>query len=108
MMRNTFKSLFYLKKNTQKPDRNIPIMCRISIDGSITQFSCRIIIPLDIWDMEANKAKENSKKAQSVNVKLVKIRTGSNNCYQGNDERWIYHCRRNQKSLSEFRCEKHT
>lgn len=37
-MRSTFKILFYLKKNAPKPDGSIPIMCRISIDGSIAQF----------------------------------------------------------------------
>lgn len=81
-MKSTFKILFYLKKNAPKPDGNIPVMCRISIDGGIAQFSCKISIPVDLWDMRANKAKGKSKEAQSANAKLDKIRTGINNCYQ--------------------------
>lgn len=81
-MRSTFKILFYLKKNAPKPDGSIPIMCRISIDGSIAQFSCKISVLLDLWDMKANKAKGKSKEAQVVNAMLDKMRMGINNCYQ--------------------------
>ncbi|WP_295812166.1 hypothetical protein [uncultured Apibacter sp.] len=35
-MKSTFfKILFYLKKNTPKPDGSIPVMCRISIDEGL-------------------------------------------------------------------------
>ena len=81
-MRSTFKILFYLKKNAPKPNGTAPVMCRISIDGGIAQFSCKISVPIDLWDTKANKAKGKSKEAQSVNVRLDKIRTSINNCYQ--------------------------
>lgn len=81
-MRSTFKILFYLKKNAPKPDGSVPVMCRISIDGAIAQFSCKVSIPVELWDTKANRANGKSKEAQAINVKLDKIRVGINKCYQ--------------------------
>ena len=33
-MRSTFKVLFYLKKNAPKKNGSVPVMCRITIDGT--------------------------------------------------------------------------
>ncbi len=41
-MRSTFKVLFYVKKGSEKPNGNLPLMCRITVDGEIKQFSCKI------------------------------------------------------------------
>lgn len=41
-MRSTFKVLFYLKKNAPKKNGSVPVMCRITIDGTIAQFSCKL------------------------------------------------------------------
>ncbi len=35
-MRSTFKVLFYVKKGSEKPNGNLPLMCRITVDGEIT------------------------------------------------------------------------
>ena len=40
-MRSTFKVLFYLKKNAPKKNGSVPVMCRITIDGTIAQFQMR-------------------------------------------------------------------
>ena len=37
-MRSTFKVLFYVKKGSEKPNGNLPLMCRITVDGEIKQF----------------------------------------------------------------------
>lgn len=55
-MRSPFKILFYLKKNAPKPDGTVPIMCRISVDGIIAQFSCKTSASIDLWDTKANRA----------------------------------------------------
>ena len=34
-MRSTFKVLFYVKKGSEKPNGNLPLMCRITVDGEI-------------------------------------------------------------------------
>ena len=39
-MRSTFKVLFYVKKGSEKPNGNLPLMCRLTVDGEIKQFSC--------------------------------------------------------------------
>ena len=41
-MRSTFKVLFYVKKGSEKPNGNLPLMCRITVDGEIKQFSCKM------------------------------------------------------------------
>ena len=37
-MRSTFKVLFYVKKGSAKPNGNLPLMCRLTVDGEIKQF----------------------------------------------------------------------
>ena len=54
-MRSTFKILFYLKKNNPKPDGTVPVMGRITIDGTISQFSCKMTVPPDLWDTKAGR-----------------------------------------------------
>ncbi|MDH6534813.1 hypothetical protein M2101_001489 [Parabacteroides sp. PM5-20] len=36
-MKSTFKVLFFLKRDKQKSDGSVPIMCRITIDGQISR-----------------------------------------------------------------------
>ena len=42
MSRATFKILFYLKRNAPKKNGLIPVMCRITVNGKIAQFSCKL------------------------------------------------------------------
>lgn len=53
-MRSTFKVLFYVKKGSEKPNGNLPLMCRITVDGEIKQFSCKMDVPLRLWDVKNN------------------------------------------------------
>jgi hypothetical protein len=62
-MRSAFKTLFYPKKNAPKPDRIVPVMYYIPIDYSIAQFSSKVSVSLDLWDMKANKDK-----AKNINI----------------------------------------
>ena len=39
-MRSTFKVLFYVKKGSEKPNGNLPLMCRLTVD-EIGRASCR-------------------------------------------------------------------
>ncbi|NDV80230.1 site-specific integrase [Dysgonomonas sp. 511] len=81
-MRSTFKVLFYLKKNSLKPDGKAPIMGRITVNSSIAQFSCKLNIKPDLWDTKANKAFGKSVEAQKINQKLDNIRTQIGKQYQ--------------------------
>ena len=56
-MKSTFKILFYLKKNEPKKNGNVTIMIRVTVDGSNTQFSSKIDIHPDDWDVSKGQAK---------------------------------------------------
>ncbi len=75
MTRSTFNVLFYLKKNSLKPDGKAPVMGRITVNGSIAQFSCKLTIKPFLWDTGANKASGKSLEAQKITQKLDNIRT---------------------------------
>ncbi|WP_270667064.1 Arm DNA-binding domain-containing protein, partial [Phocaeicola massiliensis] len=70
-MRSTFKVLFYVKKGSEKPNGNLPLMCRITVDGEIKQFSCKMDVP-------SGKSVE----AQRINLAVDKIRVEVNRRYQ--------------------------
>jgi len=81
-MRSTFKVLFYLKKNSLKPDGKAPIMGRITVNGEVAQFSCKLNIKPELWDTNANRAAGKSLEAQKINQKLDNIRTQIGKQYQ--------------------------
>ena len=77
-MRSTFKVLFYVKKGSEKPNGNLPLMCRITVDGEIKQFSCKMDVPLRLWDVKNNRASGKSVEAQRINLAVDKIRVEVN------------------------------
>ncbi|MEE0961363.1 MAG: Arm DNA-binding domain-containing protein [Bacteroidales bacterium] len=62
-MRSTFKMLFYVNGSKEK-NGIVPIMGRVTINGSVAQFSCKQSIHKDLWDVKGNKAKGKSKEAR--------------------------------------------
>lgn len=80
-MRSTFKVLFYLKRNEVKKDGQVPVMCRITVDGSISQFSCKATVDPKLWDLSAGRASGRSDQAVAVNRKLDAVRVGVNKHY---------------------------
>ena len=81
MARSTFKVLFYLKRQAEQNGK-APIMGRITINGTISQFSCKLSVPLKLWDTKANKATGRSVVAQRINEKLENIKTNIGKQYQ--------------------------
>jgi hypothetical protein len=81
-MRSTFKILFYLKKNSLRPDGTVPVMGRITIDGTICQFSCKMNVPVNLWDTKAGRLTGKSALAIKTNLALDKIRVDINRHYQ--------------------------
>lgn len=69
-MRSTFKVLFYVKKGSEKPNGNLPLMCRITVDGEIKQFSCKMDVPPRLWDVKNSRASGKSVEAQRINCNL--------------------------------------
>ena len=81
-MRSTFKVLFYLKRNAPKKNGLIPVMCRITINGKIAQFSCKLDVEEKSWNVELGRVSGRSIAAQEANRMLDKIRVGINQAYQ--------------------------
>ena len=67
-MRSTFKILFYVKKGSEKPNGNLPLMCRLTVDGEVKQFSCKMDVPPRLWDVKNGRATGKSLEAQKINA----------------------------------------
>ena len=101
-MRSTFKVLFYVKKGSAKPNGNLPLMCRLTVDGEIKQFSCKMDVPPRLWDVKNSRASGKSVEAQRINRAVDKIRVDVNRRYQ--DGR-VCNRRQAQRHLSRYRCQ---
>ena len=71
-----------MKKGSEKPNGNLPLMCRLTVDGEIKQFSCKMDVPLRLWDVKNNRASGKSVEAQRINLAVDKIRVEVNRRYQ--------------------------
>ena len=49
-MKSTFSVIYYLKRQVVKKDGTVPVMGRITVDGSQTQFSCKLTVDPKLWD----------------------------------------------------------
>lgn len=72
-MRSTFKVLFYVNASKEK-NGIVPIMGRVTINGSVAQFSCKRTIAKELWDVKGNRAKGKSKEAREINLALDNIK----------------------------------
>ena len=81
-MKSTFSTIFYCKKQVVKNDGTSPIMGRITIDGTQTQFSCKLTVNPKIWDAKTGRATGRSTMALETNRMLDKIRVKINGHYQ--------------------------
>ena len=82
MSRSTFRVLFYLKRNAPKKNGLVPVMCRITVNGKISQFSCKLDVEEKLWDVNLGRMSGRSVVAQETNQMLDKIRVGINKAYQ--------------------------
>lgn len=73
MARSTFKVLFYVNGSKEKNDI-VPIMGRVTINGSVAQFSCKQTIPKTLWDAKGNRAKGKSINHALDNIKAQIIK----------------------------------
>ena len=75
-MRSTFKVSFYLKRNAPKKNGLVPVMCRITVNGKIAQFSCKLDVEEKSWNVELGRVSGRSVVEQETNRMLDKIRVG--------------------------------
>ena len=74
MSRSTFKILFYVKKGSERANGYLPLMCRLTVDGEIKQFSCKLDAPPKLWDVKTARATGKSVEAQKINAAVDRIR----------------------------------
>ncbi len=81
-MRSTFKVLFYVNGSKEK-NGVVPIMGRVTINGSVAQFSCKQSIHKDLWDVKGNRAKGKSKESRDINLALDNMYAVPTSIYGG-------------------------
>ena len=73
MTRSTFRVLFYANGSKEK-NGIVPIMGRVTINGTVAQFSCKRSISKELWDAKGNRAKGKSVEARETNLALDNIK----------------------------------
>ena len=81
MSKSTFKILFYLRKNQVNKDGTVSIMVRVSVNGEVAQFSSKLNIDPNAWDITRAKAAGTTLKAKQLNELLDNMRTAIKNHY---------------------------
>ena len=81
-MRSTFKVLVYLKKDKHKVQPVVPVMGRITVNGTIAQFSAKLSVPPHLWEVKGGRAKGKSLEADRINRYLDNIRIQIGKHYQ--------------------------
>ena len=89
IMRSTFKVLFYVNASKEK-NGVVPIMGRVTINGSVAQFSCKLTIAKTMWDAKGNRAKGKSKESRDINLALDSIKAQIIKHYQRISDREAY------------------
>ena len=89
MARSTFKVLFYVNGSKEK-NGIVPIMGRVTINGSVAQLSCTQTIPKTLWDAKGNRAKGKTIEARDINHALDNIKAHIIKHYQRISDREAY------------------
>lgn len=89
-MKSTFRTLFYVKKNQPKSNGLMPIVARVTVNGQMVQFGCKLEINHEIWDAKAGKAIGRSKEAMEINSSLDNLRVSIRKSYDKQMEEYGY------------------
>ena len=82
MQRSTFKVLFYVKRLSEKHGQ-VPIMGRITINGTMSQFSCKLSVRSSASGMpKPTKPPAKASNRSVINEKLENIKTNIGKQYQ--------------------------
>ena len=89
MTRSTFRVLLYTNGSKEK-NGIVPIMGRVTINGTVAQFSCKRSISKELWDAKGNRAKGKSLEARETNLALDNIKAQIIKHYQRISDREAY------------------
>lgn len=73
--------MFYTKNQSIKNGR-VPVMGRITVNGTTASFSCKRDVPLALWDAKGNCARGKSDEARRLNQDLDNIKAQIGKHYQ--------------------------
>src|SRR5574344_2235139 len=68
-----FKVLFYLKKSGMDKNGKAPIMGRITVNRTMTQFSCKLSCTPSLWNPRASRLEGKSKEAVETNKDIEQL-----------------------------------
>ena len=80
-MRNTFRILFYIKRNALLRDGRAPIMMRVTVNGERIQISANSSIEPERWDRVRGCVRGRRSDARRINMNLETMRMRVMNCY---------------------------
>lgn len=81
MKEEKFKVLLYLKKSTPDKSGKTPIMGRITVGKSMSQFSCKISCTPNLWNPRESRLNGKNREAVVTNAKLDKLLLSINEAY---------------------------
>jgi len=67
-MRSTFRVLFFLKRDKQKANGNIPLFCWITVDEKEVRFSMKTDVNPKCWNAKMGKACGRTNEAVDINT----------------------------------------
>ena len=79
MSKSTFRILFYVRKNQVNKEGKSSIMIRLTINGDTSQFSSKLEVEPELWDVKGQKMSGSSLKARQLNSLLDDVRTSLKN-----------------------------
>ena len=86
-MRSTFKILFYLKRDKEKKNGNVPVFCRITVDGKEARFGMKKDVNPKFWDVSAGRATGRSVEANEINTLLDNTKSAIYKVYRDLQEK---------------------
>ena len=90
-MKSTFKVLFYLKKDKISKDGKVPVMGRITVNGTQAGFSCKLNIDSALWDEKTNYLKsQRNTLSREIHQMLENIKAQITKHYQSICDRDAY------------------
>ena len=87
MKTEKFKVLLYLKKSSPDKSGKTPIMGRITVGRSMSQFSCKLSCTPSLWNPRESRLNGKSREAVIANAKLDKLMLAVNSAYDALVER---------------------
>ena len=84
-----FKVLLYLKKSGLDKSGKAPIMGRITVNRTISQFSCKLSCTPHLWNPRESRLNGKSKEAVEINAKIDKLQLDINSAFDSLMERKV-------------------